>query len=707
MLAIWKREVKSYFQNVIGWLFLAAVFVLYGLYFYAYNLRSGYPYISYALSAIAFIMLIAVPVLTMRSLAEERHSKTDQLILTAPVSVGKIVVGKYLAMVTVFSIDMLLIALTPFLLMRYGTIPLGESYAAVLGFWLYGCTCIAVGIFISSLTESQVIAAVLTFAALFLGYMMDSICSLISQAGNLLTKVLRCYDLYSPLDQFMNGTVDISGMIYYITIIALFLFLTGQAIQKRRWSISSKKIATGVFSTGFIAAAVAVTVVVNLFVAELPTTWTSLDVTANQIYSITDDTKDYLKSLDEDVNIYVLVSDSSKDNTLDETLQRYEAMSSHITVSYVNPAVNPSFAAQYTDSSVTTNSMIVVSGKRSRVIDYNDVYSYSYDYSTYSRNIDGYDAEGQLTSAIEYVTMESSELPVIYEVTGHGETALSGGFSEAVEKANITLSDLTLLTEDAVPEDAQAVIINGPTSDFSEDDADKVIAYINGGGKVLITTDYEHQGLTNFESILSACGMSRVSGIVMENDKSYYYSNVPYYLLPTVDSCAYTSSVNGGYIFAPYSEGITYGEDTDDVTYTALLETTEKAVSKTDAANAKTSEFEDGDIEGPFTIAAAMEKQIDEDTVAKVVVAGCPQLFTDSTDQVVSGNNAKLFNDIISQLAGNETASASVIPTKEYELSAITVDAAAAIAYGMVLMIVIPLALLIAGIVIWVKRRKK
>ena len=135
--------------------------------------------------------------------------------------------------------------------------------------------------------------------------------------------------------------------------------------------------------------------------------------------------------------------------------------------------------------------MIVVCGDRSRVVDYSDVYTYSYDYSSYTRSVDGYDAEGQLTSAIEYVTMDASELPVIYAVSGHGETELSGKFTDAVSKANITLSDLTLLKEDAVPSDAAALIINGPTSDFSKDDAEKVISYINGGGKVLITCNYQ------------------------------------------------------------------------------------------------------------------------------------------------------------------------------------------------------------------------
>ena len=103
MLAIFKREFKSYFQNVIGWLFVAALLAVYGLYFYVYNLKNGYPYISYDLKGIGFIMMIAVPILTMRSLSDEKKTKTDQLMLTSPVSVGRIVAGKYLAMAAVYT----------------------------------------------------------------------------------------------------------------------------------------------------------------------------------------------------------------------------------------------------------------------------------------------------------------------------------------------------------------------------------------------------------------------------------------------------------------------------------------------------------------------------------------------------------------------------------------------------------------------------
>ena len=697
MFAIFKREIRSYFQTVVGWLFIAAVLALYGLYFYAYNLRSGSPYVSYSLSAVAFIVMIAVPVLTMRSFAEERHTRTDQLMLTSPVPLGKIVFGKYLAMVGVFSIAMVIVALTPLFLSIYGSVPLGESYVAILGFWLYGSACISVGMLMSVVTESQVIAAVLGFAALFLGYMMSSITSMISQSGNILTKILNAYDLYTPLD---------TGVIYFLSVIGICLFLSCQLIQKRRYSVSTKKIAPGAFSIGMIVVAFAIAVVVNLVADELPSTVTAIDATSTKLYSITDTTKDYLKTLDSDVNIYVLAAEKNADSTLSETLQRYEDLSDHIKVSYINPSTNPTFFQKYTTEAPTSNSLIVVSDARSRVIDYNDIYEYSYDYSSYTRSLDGYDAEGQITSALQYVTKDSSELPVVYEITGHGETALSGGFTEAVEKANMTLTELTLLKEDAVPEDASAIIINAPTSDFSADDAKKVTDYLEKGGKALITTNFQYKDLTNFESILKAYGIERVDGIVMENDSSYYYNNIPYYLLPEVESSDYTSSVSGKYIFAPYSEAFSYDGSSDDVTYTALLQTTDKAVSKIDAGNATTSEKEDGDIEGPFTIALAAEKTVD-DTSSQIVAIGSMELFTDSTDQIVSGSNVSMFTDIVTNLTGGADNDTSVIPVKDYKMSTITITSISTIIGGLVASIFIPVVLIVIGVVIWAVRRKK
>ncbi len=708
MLAIFKREFKSYFQNVIGWLFVAALLAVYGLYFYVYNLKNGYPYISYDLKGIGFIMMIAVPILTMRSLSDEKKTKTDQLMLTSPVSVGRIVAGKYLAMAAVYTIDIALFTLSPLVLSIYGKVALSEAYVALFGYWLYGLSCIAVGLFISSISESVIISAILTFAALFLSYMMQSITGLISSSGNLLTKVLNCFDLYTPFENFVSGCFSVTSAAYYVTVTLLLCFLTTQSIQKRRWAFSKKMIGTGAFSAGMIVIMCAICVVVNLVVTALPAKYTSIDCSATKLYSLTNDTKDRVSKLDEDITIYVLNSKKSKDAKIDETINRYKDLSSHINVKYVDPATSPKFYQDYTDTTPTTNSLIIESKNRSKVIDYNDIYEYdssSYYYGYQSQSsITGYDAEGQITSAIEYVTMDADELPVIYQITGHNETEIGSNFQSVVSKANANLKSLELFNEEKVPEDATAIIINSPTVDFNDEDAQKVIDYLNGGGKAMIIGCYAYNDeLANFNKILSAYNVSFKTGVVAENDSSKYYQN-PLYLLPTVETTDYTSDATDGYVFLAGSCAISYPEDTDDVTYTKLLSTSDSAVLKKDWKNITTSKAEDADENGPFTTGLAVN---DSSTGASIVVFGTPYVVDDSYDNAVSGNNADMFKDVITSMTGNVELASSVIPVKDYTLSNITINTLQAVVTGLIIMIAVPILLIIIGIVVWAMRRKK
>ena len=708
MLAIFKREFKSYFQNVIGWLFVAALLAVYGLYFYVYNLKNGYPYISYDLNGIGFIMMIAVPILTMRSLSDEKKTKTDQLMLTSPVSVGRIVAGKYFAMAAVYTIVIALFALSPLVLSIYGKVALSEAYVALFGYWLYGLSCIAVGLFISSISESVIISAILTFTALFLSYMMQSITGLISSSGNLLTKVLNCFDLYTPFENFVSGCFSVTSAAYYVTVILLLCFLTTQSIQKRRWAFSKKMIGTGAFSAGMIVVMCAICVVVNLVVTALPAKYTSIDCSATKLYSLTNDTKDRVSKLDEDITIYVLNSKKSKDAKIDETINRYKDLPSHIKVKYVDPATSPKFYQDYTDTTPTTNSLIIESKNRSKVIDYNDIYEYdssSYYYGYQSQSsITGYDAEGQITSAIEYVTMDADELPVIYQITGHNETEIGSNFQSVVSKANANLKSLELFNEEKVPEDATAIIINSPTVDFNDEDAQKVIDYLNGGGKALIVGCYAYNDeLTNFNKILAAYNVSFKTGVVAENDSSKYYQN-PLYLLPTVETTDYTSDATDGYVFLAGSCAINYPEDTDDVTYTKLLSTSDSAVLKRDWKNITTSKAEDADENGPFTTGIAVN---DSSTGASIVVFGTPYVVDDSYDNAVSGNNADMFKDVITSMTGNVELASSVIPVKDYTLSNITINTLQAVITGLIIMIAVPILLIIIGIVVWAMRRKK
>ena len=183
MTAVYKRELRSYLTSMVGYLFIFFILLLTGIYFSAYQLGAAYPKFEYTLSALTFVFLISVPILTMRVLAEERKQKTDQLLLTAPVSVGQIVFGKYLALVTIFAIPMLIMCFYPLLMSKFGTVSFAGAYTGILGFFLLGCANLALGVFVSSLTESQVIAAVLTFVFLFAFYMMNGISSFFSEGA--------------------------------------------------------------------------------------------------------------------------------------------------------------------------------------------------------------------------------------------------------------------------------------------------------------------------------------------------------------------------------------------------------------------------------------------------------------------------------------------------------------------------------------------
>ena len=287
MTAVYKRELRSYLTSMTGYLFIFFILLLTGIYFSAYQLDIAYPKFEYTLSAMTFVFLICVPILTMRTLAEERKQKTDQLLLTSPVSVGKIIMGKYLALVTVFAIPMAIICFYPLVMSKFGDISFGSAYTAVLGFFLLGCANLAIGVFISSLTESQVIAAVLTFVFLFAFFMMNGISSFFSEgalstcitfgllilaaaiiiysmiknflisalicvigeaalavvyvinssffAGGI-QKVLQIFNLSGHFDNFANGIFDINGIVYYLSVIAVCAFLTVQSIVKRRWN---------------------------------------------------------------------------------------------------------------------------------------------------------------------------------------------------------------------------------------------------------------------------------------------------------------------------------------------------------------------------------------------------------------------------------------------------------------------------------------
>ena len=288
MKALYKRELKSYFDSRIGYVFIAVLVAITGIDFMVYNLKMGYPDFSYALNAILFIMLVAVPVLTMKCFAEEKKSRTDQLLLTAPVSLSQSVLGKYFAMVTVFAVPCASSAVFPLIIASQGEAHIGIDYMAILAFFLLGCVYIAIGMLLAALTESQIIAAISTFGVLRILYLWEGLVDFLPTSAmggrigilvilpvlvigiyqmtknwviaagvevlgaaaaigtyfaksslfdNLLPDLFGKFILPEPFTNIaFTQIVDISGLIRYFSLIFLGVFLTVQTIQKRRWS---------------------------------------------------------------------------------------------------------------------------------------------------------------------------------------------------------------------------------------------------------------------------------------------------------------------------------------------------------------------------------------------------------------------------------------------------------------------------------------
>ena len=287
MTAIFLREFKGYFNSMLGWVLTGVMLLFGGLYFTAVNLQGGYTDLSYTLYSFIIVLLIFVPLLCMRSFAEEKRSRTDQLLLTSPVSIPGIVMGKYLSLLPMFAVPLGVYALYPLLMKALGAANFAASYSGLLAYFFLGAALIAVCMYLSTLTENQIVAALSGFGVLLECYLMPAIQTLFTAGSSLalvvfaiilgaasliiglrsrslvlgggvfavgcialavlfsvrsaalttaFSAVLGALALFEPFLNFVNGLFDVTALVYYAGVAGLFLFLTGQALEKRRWN---------------------------------------------------------------------------------------------------------------------------------------------------------------------------------------------------------------------------------------------------------------------------------------------------------------------------------------------------------------------------------------------------------------------------------------------------------------------------------------
>ena len=234
MLAIIKRELKNYFSSPLGYAIMC-VMLFFGGYYYSYAFSYGSADMTYVFSSLVTIIFFVVPIITMRLFSEEKRNKTDQLLITSPVSIFSVVMGKFLAAFLYFCIFVVFMTIYIFLFLFFGATPDMMIFLGnVIGILLFSGALISIGIFISALTESQVVAAVGSFSISFLLILIENVSNVFD--SETITKILEWVSFSERYYTFTEGIFDISNFIFFISIIAVFLFLTVRAIDRKRWA---------------------------------------------------------------------------------------------------------------------------------------------------------------------------------------------------------------------------------------------------------------------------------------------------------------------------------------------------------------------------------------------------------------------------------------------------------------------------------------
>lgn len=453
----------------------------------------------------------------------------------------------------------------------------------------------------------------------------------------------------------------------------------------------------GSYSLVVTAIVLAILIAVNILVSALPKTFTQLDISSAKLYSVTSNTKVVVNALEKDVTIYWIVQADEEDDIIENLLDKYKSLSEHIEVVKKNPDIFPTFAEQYTSGTVQNNSLVVECGERSRFIGYDDIYLYDANMNSYSYDV-SFDGEGAITSAIDYVVNEDQ--PKIYLLEGHGEAEFPEDFREQLEKENMELDVFSLLTAESIPEDADGILVYGPSSDISAEEKDLLAEYVSGGGKLMVMAGPTEDGtLTNLYGILKDYGVEAVDGIVVDTDRAHYAFWTPYILLPDIASSEITDPLIEGryYAIMPIAQGLKV-EDTENVT--ELLTTSGEAFSKTDGYALSSYEKEEGDIDGPFALAVSVAAENE----GQIVWFASSNFLDEMYNGYSSGANLNLAMNAISSLIGEDEAVA--IRSKSLNYNYLTISDSAASFLKTIMIAVFPLLYLGIGICVTVGRRK-
>ena len=386
-----------------------------------------------------------------------------------------------------------------------------------------------------------------------------------------------------------------------------------------------------------------------------------------------------------------------------------------IRIERIDPGLNPGFFVDEKEG-LSENSLFIESEKRGKAIGFYDIYypgfteetleSYYYYYGTYPEA--SFNAENCITSVLDYVTTDV--LPIVYSLSGHGEVELTSSYKGYMDEDNMELKTLNLATEEKVPVDCSCILISSPKDDISVEEKDKILTYLKNGGRLMFVSYFEKIAeKPNLAALMADYGLKVVDGYVCEGSGNSYLSGLPMCILPSMADHEITAPLNGYYLIMTNSHGIEVTEDKRaTVNVTPLLTTTDKAFSKTkyDKEATELPKKEEGDIDGPFNLAVAVTETNENGKQTQIVWVGTEAIMYENGGVgYFSSANGAFFMNSLGWMC--EKQSAISIPAKSLAEPTLTIPEGTSTLLITVFVVLLPLAVLSTGVVVWVRRRAK
>ncbi len=556
MFTILKKEFRSYLRRTTSYYFLAFMLAAIGCLITVYNIYYGFAKLEYIIPGVAIALGFALPLFTMNLFAKDRKTKIDRLIYSLPISNKAVVLGKYGALLCFIIICIAVLALVPVFLSFFTDIYFASAYLTLICFILFAAAMLALNTFISAATNNSTVSTLISYAVTigaFVLYLIPTGSG--SGVWNTIAETLRFLSPFSHLYTFLYGAFDITSIVYFILLTALFLFLAVRAYSRKRIVATCGKKCPELKASFSLSSALAVilavcTVAIGTLVSFAPYSYSKFDMTSGKNISLTDETKEFISSINKDVDIYVINPDSS-DKAFEHLVKLFDENSDKINVHF---GTDLSFSDLLMPlgwdgvQPLDAYTLLIQNEDRIQIVNYPSFFSYyhpnysqfglmsedNYLYicqmliqqmqsdSSYAEMLQSFvqdiqiyfGAELIITQCIEYV--DAKTLPQPYYLVGHGEDDLNASVlhNSLVSLMGVEFGKLDLSAATSLPENMDTLIINAPKTDLSESEAKMLSDYLANGGALTLITNDANISMKNLMSLVEAYGASAEEGLI-------------------------------------------------------------------------------------------------------------------------------------------------------------------------------------------------